>query len=248
VLLSENINSANLSYKNFRIKFEKTGVAKYISHLDLNRIFSRAIIRAEIKIAYSEGFNPHPKIAFVSALSLGTESFCEFVDIKIIDVDNVSESDIFNKLKNVFPLGINIKEAYAPNLDFKYIDSTRFYIFVKSNGFEAGELNELFSGDVFVEKKPGLSVNLKDYICEIDVSQDYNELLLVPINSPTGEFGGTARSSLKEYIKIDAVVKTNQTMFLNPENIIKGINSKYSAGDYFIQKVEMYDKDFKIFR
>ena len=219
---------SEIKYKSFRIKFEKIGAAKYISHLDLNRIFSRAIARADIKIAHSEGFNPHPKIAFVSALSLGTESFCEFVDMKIIDTDDVSESDIFNSLKDVFPSGINIKEVYIPQSDFKYIDRTRFYIFVKPTGFDADGLGRLFDSDVFVEKKPGVNINLKDYICEIDVLQDS---------------GG--------YIKINAVVRTNQEMFLNPENIIKGINSKYNnetVEDYFIRKIEMYDKDCKIFR
>jgi len=139
---------SEIKYKSFRIKFEKIGAAKYISHLDLNRIFSRAIARADIKIAHSEGFNPHPKIAFVSALSLGTESFCEFVDMKIIDTDDVSESDIFNSLKDVFPSGINIKEVYIPQSDFKYIDRTRFYIFVKPTGFDADGLGRLFDSDV----------------------------------------------------------------------------------------------------
>jgi len=222
VLLSEIINSANLSTKNFRVKFEKAGVAKYISHLDLNRIFSRAIARAGIEVAHSEGFNPHPKIAFVSALSLGTESFCEFADMKIIDTDNISESEIFDRLKNVFPSGINIKEVYAPKLDFKYIDRTRFYIFVKPTGFGASDLEELFSGDVTVEKKPGIVINLRDYTDNIAISDG-------------------------DYIKIDAVVKTNREMFLNPENIIKGVNAKYIVEDYFIQKIEMYDKDLNIF-
>ena len=229
-MLSENIN--NINHKNLRIKFEKTGTAKYISHLDLNRLFSRAIIRAGIKVAHSEGFNPHPKIVFSSGLALGIESFCELVDIKIIEtieteVKPVTDGIIFNRLKDVFPPGINIKEVYTSDNAFKNIDKTRFYIFVKfvkPDGFGIGELDKLFEGDVFVEKKPGVSINLKDYIYHMNISEEF------------------------EYIKIDAVVKTNQDMFLNPENIIKGINTRFTIEDYFIQKREMYDKNYKIFR
>ena len=215
--MSEIIN--NKIYKTYRIKFEKTGVAKYISHLDLNRLFARSLARAKIEVAHSEGFNPHPKIVFASAISLGTESFCEFVDIKILRV--------FEKIKDFFPQGINIFEIYEPETKFSDIDKTRYNIFVKPNdfGMDIDDLNKLFKGDVFVEKKPGITINLKDYILELIISD-----------------------SEREYKLIDAVVKTNQEMFLNPENIIKAINLKYSVGDYFIQKCEVYDKNGGIFK
>ena len=241
-MLSESIN-----YKNFRIMFEKTGTAKYISHLDVSRLFARAAVRAGIKVAHSEGFNPHPKIVFALGLSLGIESFCELVDIRVIvGADSVSaltmakidftpntEPEILNKLKSVFPPGINIKEVYTSESKFKDIDKTRFHVFVKPNGFGATELEKLFGGDVFVEKKPGININLKDYICNINISN---------ISNISEEFEESG------YIKIDAVVKTNQEMFLNPDNIIKGINIKYEIVDYFVQKIEMYDKNFNVFR
>lgn len=213
----------------FRIKFEKTGIAKYISHLDLSRMFSRAITRAEIQVEHSEGFNPHPKIVFPSAISLGTESFCEFADIKTIGDDSMTE--IFDRLKNVFPPGINIKEVYPPQSDFKCIDKTRFNIFVKFVKLDdvdiIDNINKSFEGDVFVEKKPGVTINLKDYI---------EDIAIVYVSEGS--------------IKIDAVLKTNQQMYLNPENIVKVISSKYAdtIEDYSIQKIEMYDKNFSIFR
>ena len=211
--------------KTFRIKFEKTGLAKYISHLDLNRLFSRSIARAGIEIAHTEGFNPRPKIVFASAISLGMESLCEFTDIKI--TENLTEAEVFQKIKDIFPNGINILEVYEPKNDFKYIDRTRFHIFVKPDGFGADELKKLFEGDVFAEKKPGININLKDYILELNISI-------------SGES--------QEYKLINAVVKTNPEMYLNPENIIKAVNSKYIVDDYYIQKIEAYDKNNAIFR
>jgi radical SAM-linked protein len=209
-------------------------------------MFSRAVVRAGIKIAHSEGFNPHPKIVFASALSLGVESFCEFADIKIIDENianmPVSESEICKKLKSVFPSGINILEVYETEnafKNFKNIDKTRFYIYVKPPA-ESGEsdftnfideLDKFFESDVFVERKPGVIINVKDYISEMTIS--------------SGKVEG--------YIFIDVVLKTSQETFLNPENIVKAVNAKYKdkIEDYFIQKTAVYEDDngyYKEFR
>ena len=207
------------TYRTYRIKFEKTGIAKYISHLDLNRLFLRSLIRAGIDLMYSEGYNPRPKISFVSALSLGVESLCEFVEIK---AGEETADDIFEKIKCVFPQGINVTDVYEPANDFKNIDRTRYhiYLYLKSNDFGADEFKRLFENDVIVEKKPGVFINLKDYICDLVLSEGL----------------------------IDVVLKTNQEIFLNPENIIKGVNLKYIVGDYSIKKIEVYDKNGGVFR
>ena len=217
---------SGIIYKALRIKFEKTGVAKYISHLDLMRVFSRSLVRAGVEVAHSEGFNPRPKIVFASAISLGLESLCEFADIKLPPSEREAlEIEIYEKIKGVFPQGINIVDVYEPENDFKDIDRTRYHIFFKADGVDAGELKKLFDGDVFVEKKPGVNINLKDYICEINISD-----------------------GSQEYILADVVVKTSQEMFLNPENIIKGVNLKFAVEDYVIRKVGVLDRDNGEFR
>ena len=53
------------------IKFSKEGNIRYISHLDLLRLFKRSFKRVGIKLQYSQGFNPHPKMSFAQPLSLG---------------------------------------------------------------------------------------------------------------------------------------------------------------------------------
>jgi radical SAM-linked protein len=57
-----------------KIKFAKTGVMRFISHLDLMRLFQRAARRAEIPVTITKGFNPHPRISIQPALKLGLES------------------------------------------------------------------------------------------------------------------------------------------------------------------------------
>lgn len=66
----------------FLIKFTKEGEIRYISHLDLLRVFQRAFRRTDIRLRYSQGFNPHPKISFAMPLSLGFESRGEYVEIE----------------------------------------------------------------------------------------------------------------------------------------------------------------------
>ena len=228
-------NKSDMRIKNFRIKFEKTGVSKYISHLDLNRLFARSLSRAGITLVHSEGFNPHPKIVFASTLSLGLESFCEFADIKVIG--GISATEIFERLGSAFPSGINICEVYETEQafkSFKNIDKTRFYIYITPDKpadadapvrpLSPGALQAFFESDVYVEKKPGTHINLKDYICAVDIYEEH------------------------EYFKIDCVVKTNQEAYLNPENIMKAVRANFTECDYFIHKIEMYGKDSGIFR
>ena len=60
-----------------RIKFCKTGNLQFVSHLDLQRTFHRVLVRANIPMWYTKGFNPHAKLVFGLPLSVGTESICE---------------------------------------------------------------------------------------------------------------------------------------------------------------------------
>ncbi|MFA5316249.1 MAG: TIGR03936 family radical SAM-associated protein [Dehalococcoidales bacterium] len=64
-----------------RIKFSRGGEIKFISHLDIIRLWQRVMARAAIPLAYSEGFNPHPRISLASPLALGVTSQAELMDI-----------------------------------------------------------------------------------------------------------------------------------------------------------------------
>lgn len=64
-------------------RFEKGEAARYVSHLDIQRLFQRAFRRARIPLAYSQGFNPHPLLAFASALPVGYTGAGEWLDVKL---------------------------------------------------------------------------------------------------------------------------------------------------------------------
>ena len=76
-----------------RIAFCKHGKVRFTSHRDLARIWERALRRSELPVAYSEGFNPRPKLSFGLALSTGHESNGEYIDVDL-DPDRVDGLDI----------------------------------------------------------------------------------------------------------------------------------------------------------
>ena len=89
--------------------FAKTGIMKYISHLDLMRLFMRAMRRAELPLKLSEGFSPHPKLSLKRALKLGLESECE--EAAVVLRLPVSLDEFKNKLQFQLPEGIMIKNV-----------------------------------------------------------------------------------------------------------------------------------------
>lgn len=89
-----------------RIKFSKYGPVKFIGHLDVMRYFQKAIRRAEIDIAYSEGFSPHQIMSFAAPLSVGHTSQGEYFDIEVNSF--TSENDLQNRLQAVMVEGIDI--------------------------------------------------------------------------------------------------------------------------------------------
>ena len=111
--------------KDCRIRFCKTGIAKYISHLDLMRTMQRCFIRAGVSIKHTEGFNPHPYMNFAIPLSVGCESVCELMDFAL--TDSSEQFDLLpEKLTRALPEGIAVLEAYSPQNKFKEIQWIRF--------------------------------------------------------------------------------------------------------------------------
>lgn len=69
----------------YRIKFSKQGVARFISHLDLVRTFERAMRRAGLPLAFSQGFNPHPRFSFAAPLPVGVTGEQEYLDLELVE-------------------------------------------------------------------------------------------------------------------------------------------------------------------
>ena len=137
-----------------RLRFEKTGRAKYMSHLYLMRTFQRAFTRADIAIKYSEGFNPHPKISIVAPLSLGVESLCELLDF---EADIAFGPEEIEKLNAAMPGGIRGVSCAPPVNkpgELAWIGhKISFFYDNKAPEGAAEKIAKLFSGPVTVLKK-----------------------------------------------------------------------------------------------
>ena len=89
-----------------RITFSKLDALRYTGHLDLHRLWERAARRAELPLAYSQGFHPQPKINIAAALPLGFSSRCEMIDLRLereISLDGLRE-----RLQETLPTGIQV--------------------------------------------------------------------------------------------------------------------------------------------
>ena len=107
-----------------RVWLEKTGNARYISHLDLNRAMMRALRRSGLPVWYTEGFNPHPFIAFATPLSLGMESLCECMDMRLTQEMPLTQVEAC--LRQVMPQGISVVRVTEPGMKPKEIAYAKY--------------------------------------------------------------------------------------------------------------------------
>jgi radical SAM-linked protein len=169
-----------------RLRFSKTDTAKYISHLDINRAFQRAFSRAKINLWYTEGFNPHPYMSFSLPLSLGVESLCENVDIRI--TEDISFDEIKRRMNDALPLGIRIVDVYSDFMDANEIAFSDYvYKFEFADNEAALEkLKSVLEQDEILALKKGKKgkkrvlkeTDIKQFIDKYSISIRDNQIVL----------------------------------------------------------------------
>lgn len=120
-----------------RITFSKLGALRYTGHLDLHKLWERAARRAELPLAYSQGFHPQPKMNIAAALPLGFSSRCEVLDMRLehdIQLDGLRE-----KLQRTLPTGIQVTnvesiDERAPTLQTQVL-SAEYEVSLPEAGF-----------------------------------------------------------------------------------------------------------------
>ena len=90
----------------YRAEITKGEEIRYISHLDYAGIIERALCRAHLPVAYSEGFNPHMKLAFASALAVGVTSDAEYMDFEL--TKPLCQPEVFDRLRQQLPPGVQL--------------------------------------------------------------------------------------------------------------------------------------------
>jgi radical SAM-linked protein len=108
-----------------RIRFSRGEELKYISHLDLMRLWQRALNRAGIAMAYSEGFNPHPRMSLAAPLALGVTSEAELMDIVLAKF--MSPHSFTAAIGAQLPCGIAIQQVFNTPLTLPSLQSQLRY-------------------------------------------------------------------------------------------------------------------------
>jgi radical SAM-linked protein len=103
-----------MKVQRLRVKFSRGEAVKYITHLDLMRLWERALLRAKIDLAYSEGFSPHARLSLAAPLAVGVTSSGELLDIFLNT--RVSPLDFTRRVSQQLPAGVEIVEIQEAGL------------------------------------------------------------------------------------------------------------------------------------
>ncbi len=187
-----------------RVKFKKVGNLKYISHLDLVRTMHKVIVRADLPLWYTEGFNPKPKMVFAAPLSIGTDSVCEFMDLRL--TEKIDPEIVKEKLNKNMTSEMQVTEAYYPDSKFTELAWLSYTILIKT-----------------ASPSKALAERCRDVLC--------GESVEVLKKTKSGEKTVDIRPLIKsanaeldgEMIKISAILSADPSSFLNPEYIITAL-------------------------
>ncbi len=220
--------------RDVRLWIKKEGRQKYISHLDMNRCFTRAVRRAGINLWYTEGFNPHPYLNFLTPLSLGQESDGEPLDIRVLD--GMNNEEIMSRMNSVLPEGISVCavtdcEGKTAEIAYsEYIITLDFEDEKKASDFSIGAVKVFESGNLFAEKigkKGRQKVSKQVDICAL-----------------TKSFSVKADG---EKVIINAVLSTGADN-LNPTLLVSALNETLGKEELLsIRRKRFYKSDMSIF-
>ncbi|MBW1649135.1 MAG: TIGR03960 family B12-binding radical SAM protein [Deltaproteobacteria bacterium] len=168
------------AYKKYSLLFSKKDNAKFFGHLEMAKIFLRALKRAKISVKFSSGFHPMPKVSFEDSLPLGMESEAETMNITVLD--KITPQEIVENLNKELPSGLFV-------YDFKeYKKSVRadeeiYEVTLKHEIFDELKLLDFKKLDNLIIKKTSYKgkdkeVDLKKVTKEIDL-KNKNKLRLV---------------------------------------------------------------------
>ncbi len=220
------------TFKTMRIKFRKVGKLQYISHLDLQRTVSRVLVRAGIPMWYTQGFNPHAKVTFALPLSVGAESECEFIDLRV-NAD-IPGNEIKDRLNRQLTEEMTVLDAYEPTSKFQDIAWAKYEIRLHFTGADekiATRLQEFYTTAPLVMTKKSKSgekeVDLIPMIRDISVHAEHPDEIL-----------------------IKAILSAGTTEHLNPELLVTAAKEKCGilTGDpatesYTILRTNVYFSD-----
>lgn len=203
------------------VEFSKSEEVKYVSHLDVIRMFNRTMRRCDLPMSYSQGFNPHSLMTFAHPLGVGISSNCELVKIDFeTEIDNLTEI-----LNTGFPPGFKalnsrITEEKSPFKALRYAD-----YHIKLTGKIDGEIEKVFAQqEIIMQKKT------KSGVKDTDIRPFIKTYNIIGNSEGIFEF--------------EAILKCGEEN-LKPELLINALEtySDTSADDFFICRNALLDEN-----
>jgi len=174
-----------------RITFAKLGALRYTGHLDLHKLWERAARRAELPLAYSQGFHPQPKMNIAAALPLGFSSRCEVLDMRL--EHDIPLEGLREKLQGTLPTGIqvmvveNVADS-APTLQTEVL-SAEYEVILTEASFSSEmkrQIESVMATGSIIRTRRGKEYDLRPLIEELDVLNDKIFMKLAAREGATG--------------------------------------------------------------
>lgn len=211
-----------------RIKYTKTGVLRFIGHLDVMRFFQKAIRRAKLDVAYTKGFSPHQIISFAAPMPLGMTSEGEYFDGEFHSV--TSTDDMMRRLNETMPEEIQVLDIVQLPEDAKpsmaIVSASDYYIYKNAEADEdavsklADRLAEFYGQpEIRILKKTKskeIVTDIKPLIWDLKIYRDGIYMLLA--------------SGSKDNLKPELVI----------EALCDYVNLSYNRYDYMLHRLETY--------
>lgn len=217
--------------KNVRVWFKKDDECRFISHLDLNRVMIRAIVKSRLPVWYTEGFNVHPYITFALPLSLGFRGEKESMDMRILD-DKFRLSDIKEALNLCLPHGLTVFDVTEPVNKPGDIVGAKFKMRLSSDEISVKELYDnlidlLDAQEILVDKKT------KKCVKKIDIKEYFKD---------------SKHYDTDHDVVVRVILPQGSTTNINPTLLIKALEEKCSAEIYYdITRVDVFVEDGRSF-
>ena len=190
-----------------RAKFFKVGNLQYISHLDLVRTMMKIIVRADLPLWYTEGFNPKPKLTFAAPLSIGTESVAEYMDIRL--TEKIPPEVVMAKLNANMTREMQVTDVYYPESKLSTLGWLAYTIKIELEELTdelVEKARKIFEEDSLVILKKTKSgeaeVDIKPLIKSVEVKEAEGSLV------------------------VECILSAEPSSFLNPEYIVKVLKSR----------------------
>jgi radical SAM-linked protein len=160
-----------------RFIFSKVGPTRYIGHLDLARTLERSLNRARIPLAYTQGYNPRPRLQLASALPLGYTSDSEIADIWLLE--QVQPETVAESLESKIAPGLHLQEIFEVDLSEPALQTQ-----VREAAYQATPLEvqiiedlddrikELISSDEVIRERRGKQYDLRPLILDLYAAED----------------------------------------------------------------------------